>query len=143
MITITEKRFLQLLVLLPVLVPIVSLPLFVVPFLSLIPVILLFSIWEGWVQYLLFCMIAIPITAAMQSTKSIIKFYFYSPLIFAIVFYLSVEFIKYINSSEEYVGYHFGNIYGVIFIVVLICYFYVGVGTFLHELFLQSKYLKK
>jgi hypothetical protein len=75
----TEKRFLQLLVLLPVLAPVISIPLFIVPFLSWTPVIFYFALLDGWPQYLVFCIIVIPIVAIIQSTKNIVNFIFLAP----------------------------------------------------------------
>lgn len=46
------------------------------------------------------------------------------------------------NLYEKYFNYNFGNIYGTFFIIILVCYFYVGLGKFLYDLFLESKYLK-
>lgn len=143
MVTITEKRFLQLLLLLPVVAPVVLFPLSVVPPLSFVPFVLGLLIYEGWIFYLPFCIVVIALTATMQSTRNIVKLYIVSPFIFSLIFYFGIKLLKYFNSYEEYFGYNFGNIYGAFFITILICYFYVGLGKLLYKLFLKSKYLRK
>ncbi|MBT0570363.1 hypothetical protein KIK84_08490 [Curvibacter sp. CHRR-16] len=143
MVTITEKRFLQLLLLLPVITPVVSLPLGVAPLFSFVPFILGLLIYDGWIFYLPFCVTIIALTARMQSTRNIVKLYIFSPFIFAFIFYFGIKLLKHFNLYEEYFGYNFGNVYGVIFITILICYFYIGLGKLLYELFLNSKYLRR
>lgn len=142
MFTITRKRFLQLLLLLPVVAPVLSLPLGLLPALSFVPFVLGFLIKEGWIFYLPFCIVVVLLTEVIKSTRKIIWLYIFSPFVFLMVFYLGINLLKYVNLYERYFNYNFGSMYGTFFIIILVCYFYVGLGKFLYDLFLESKYLK-